>query len=156
MLGEFSVNTSSSSGGSSWLSSIEGDIQGDINGLINDVAKSLNIHDFYSAHLLDYCEVLLAHPHSCRWLPDTVRRATILHHRYRTQLRNRARTSLRARIIRPSSPSIPQPYCRASSSQARIFRSSNGLQRSKMLSWRSRRPARLCSCSTVLESALRA
>ncbi|MCJ1434571.1 hypothetical protein MMC27_003940 [Xylographa pallens] len=56
MLGEFSVNTSSSSGGSSWLSSIEGDIQGDINGLINDVAKSLNIHDFYSAHLLDYCE----------------------------------------------------------------------------------------------------
>ncbi|MCJ1393061.1 hypothetical protein MMC18_005933 [Xylographa bjoerkii] len=56
MLGEFSVNTSSTSGGSSWLSSIEGDIQGDINGLINDVAKSLNIHDFYSAHLLDYCE----------------------------------------------------------------------------------------------------
>ena len=59
MLGEFSVNTSSSSGGSSWLSSIEGDIQGDINGIINDVAKSLNIHDFYSAHLLDYCEVVL-------------------------------------------------------------------------------------------------
>ncbi|MCJ1292135.1 hypothetical protein MMC34_003685 [Xylographa carneopallida] len=56
MLGEFSVNTSSTSGGSSWLSSIEGDIQGDINGLINDVAKILDIHDFYSAHLLDYCE----------------------------------------------------------------------------------------------------
>ncbi|MCJ1286711.1 hypothetical protein MMC26_006057 [Xylographa opegraphella] len=56
MLGEFSVNTTSASGGSSWLSSIEGDIHEDINGLINDVAKSLNIHDFYSAHLLDYCE----------------------------------------------------------------------------------------------------
>ena len=56
MLGEFSTNTTSSSGGSSWLSSLEGDLEGDINGLINDLAKKLNIHDFYSAHLLDYCE----------------------------------------------------------------------------------------------------
>ncbi|MCJ1478204.1 hypothetical protein MMC13_006880 [Lambiella insularis] len=56
MLGEFAINASSSSGGSSWLSSLEGSIEGDINGLVSDIAKSLNIHDFYSAHLLDYCE----------------------------------------------------------------------------------------------------
>lgn len=55
MLGRLTVNTSSSH--SSLLSSIESSVKGDINDMIADVAKKLNIHDFYSAHLLDYCEV---------------------------------------------------------------------------------------------------
>ena len=53
MLGESLLNTSSLPGS---LSTIAGDIQGDINSAVNDVAKDLNIHDFYSAHILDYCE----------------------------------------------------------------------------------------------------
>jgi len=55
LLGEFTLKNTSSSG-SSLLSKIEGDLIGDIDGLISDVAKALDIHDFYSAHLLDYCE----------------------------------------------------------------------------------------------------
>ncbi|CAF9929599.1 MAG: hypothetical protein HETSPECPRED_007412 [Heterodermia speciosa] len=54
MLGRLTLNTSSSH--SSLLNSIESSIKGDINGLVADVAKKLNIHDFYSAHILDYCE----------------------------------------------------------------------------------------------------
>ena len=54
MLGETFLNTSSTS--SSFLNSIEGDIAGEINGAVSDVAKALNLHDFYSAHILDYCE----------------------------------------------------------------------------------------------------
>ena len=55
MLGRLTLNTSSSH--SSVLNSIESSIKGDINDLVADVAKKLNIHDFYSAHILDYCEV---------------------------------------------------------------------------------------------------
>ena len=55
MLGRSTLNTSNSH--SSLLNSIENSIKGDINDLVADVAKKLNIHDFYSAHILDYCEV---------------------------------------------------------------------------------------------------
>lgn len=54
MLGRLTLNTSKSH--SSLVSSIESSIKGDINSLIADVAKELHIHDFYSAHILDYCE----------------------------------------------------------------------------------------------------
>lgn len=59
MLGEFAINTTSTSGSHSlgtWLNGLEGSAEGDINSLVNDVAKSLNIHDFYSVHMMDYCE----------------------------------------------------------------------------------------------------
>ena len=55
MLGRKSLNTSKTS--SSILKSIKNTIQKDVNEAIADVAKALNIHDFYSAHMLDYCEV---------------------------------------------------------------------------------------------------
>ena len=70
MLGEFSFNSSSNTGNSggalgsleSNISEIEGDVKGNvsstINGAINDVAKALNIHDFYSVHMLDYVSTL--------------------------------------------------------------------------------------------------
>lgn len=61
MLGRLTLNTSESH--SSLLNSIGNSIKGDINGLIADVAKELHIHDFYSAHILDYCEV--SHPSQC-------------------------------------------------------------------------------------------
>ncbi|KAL8848201.1 MAG: hypothetical protein Q9221_006770 [Calogaya cf. arnoldii] len=54
MLGRTTLDTSKSS--SSFLNSIENSIKGEVNDLIADVAKALNIHDFYSAHLLNYCE----------------------------------------------------------------------------------------------------
>ena len=55
MLGRLTLNASKSS--NSLLNSIESSIKGGVNDLIADVARELNIHDFYSAHLLDYCEV---------------------------------------------------------------------------------------------------
>ena len=55
MLGVKTLDTSKSS--SSVLKSIESTVQKDVNKVISDVAKILNIHDFYSAHILDYCEV---------------------------------------------------------------------------------------------------
>ncbi|KAL9026513.1 MAG: hypothetical protein Q9196_004830 [Gyalolechia fulgens] len=55
MLGRLTVNTSENS--DSLLNSIENSIKGEVNDLIADVARTLNIHDFYSAHLLNYCEV---------------------------------------------------------------------------------------------------
>lgn len=55
MFGELTLNTSVT--GSSFLNNLAGDIQNDINGAISDVAETLSIHDFYSAHILDYCEV---------------------------------------------------------------------------------------------------
>lgn len=55
MLGELTLNTSAT--GSSFLNNLAGDIQENINDAISDVAETLNIHDFYSAHILDYCEV---------------------------------------------------------------------------------------------------
>ena len=54
MLGQSTFNTSKSS--SKILSSIESTIKSDLNKAIGDIAKELNIHDFYSAHVLDYCE----------------------------------------------------------------------------------------------------
>ena len=54
MLGETTFNTSESS--SSILSGIEKSIKGDLNKLVGDIAKDLDIKDFYSAHVLDYCE----------------------------------------------------------------------------------------------------
>ena len=44
------------------LSSIENSIQNDINKAASDVAKELNIHDFYSVHILDFCEVCFTLP----------------------------------------------------------------------------------------------
>ena len=55
MLGRTTLDTSKTS--SSILKSIKNSIQKDVNEAISDVAKTLNIHDFYSAHILDYCEV---------------------------------------------------------------------------------------------------
>lgn len=61
MLGRLTLDTNKTQ--SSLLNSIENSIKGDINDLVAGVAKKLNIHDFYSAHIMDYCEVI------CR-LPD--------------------------------------------------------------------------------------
>ena len=55
MLGRTTLDTSKTS--SSILKSISNTVQKDVNTAISDVAKTLNIHDFYSAHMLDYCEV---------------------------------------------------------------------------------------------------
>ena len=54
MLGQSTFNTSKSS--SKLFSSIESSIKSDLNKVIGDIAKELNLHDFYSAHVLDYCE----------------------------------------------------------------------------------------------------
>lgn len=54
MLGRKTLDTSKTS--SSILNSIKNTVQKEVNEAISDVAKTLNIHDFYSAHLLDYCE----------------------------------------------------------------------------------------------------
>ena len=54
MLGRTTLDATESS--SSLLDSIGNSIKGEVNDLIGDVAKALNIHDFYSAHLLNYCE----------------------------------------------------------------------------------------------------
>ena len=55
MLGHLNFNTHNTS--SSFLNTLVGDVEGKINDVITDVAKTLNIHDFYSVHILDYCEV---------------------------------------------------------------------------------------------------
>lgn len=55
MLGRPTLNTSKSH--SPLLNSIEASIKGDLNNLAADIAKQLHIHDFYSMHILDYCEV---------------------------------------------------------------------------------------------------
>lgn len=55
MLGRTTLDTTKTS--SPILKSIENTIQKDVNEAISDVAKTLDIHDFYSAHILDYCEV---------------------------------------------------------------------------------------------------
>lgn len=54
MLGELTLNTSVT--GSSFLNNLTGEVQESFNDAISDVAETLNIHDFYSAHILDYCE----------------------------------------------------------------------------------------------------
>ena len=70
MIGRLTLNASASH--SSLLNSIENSIEGDINNLVADIAKKLNIHDFYSAHILDYCEVSPASkfPHGTKSLND--------------------------------------------------------------------------------------
>ena len=55
MLGRTSLKVSKTS--SPILKSIKNTVQKDVNEAISDAAKALNIHDFYSAHILDYCEV---------------------------------------------------------------------------------------------------
>ena len=55
MLGQKSLDVTKTS--SPVLKSIKNSIQKDVNTAISDVAKTLNIRDFYSAHILDHCEV---------------------------------------------------------------------------------------------------
>lgn len=51
-------NTSDGNGG--FLSNLVNGIEGDINNLINnvtsDIAQAFNLHDFYAAHIMNYCE----------------------------------------------------------------------------------------------------
>lgn len=59
MLGHTQVfNTSDGNGGA--LSNLANSIEGEVNGLVNnataDVARALNIHDFYKAYIMTYCE----------------------------------------------------------------------------------------------------
>ena len=54
MLGQNIVNSKSSS---SVLSSTQKDVGKVVNKAASDIAKQLNIHDFYSAHVLSFCEV---------------------------------------------------------------------------------------------------
>ena len=54
MLGRPTLNVSKTSTGI--LKDIEKSVQEEVNGVMTDVAEALNIHDFYSAHVLDYCE----------------------------------------------------------------------------------------------------
>ena len=53
MLGQPELNTSSST----LINSIENKVKGDLNQVVKDVASEFGLKDFYSAHLLDYCEV---------------------------------------------------------------------------------------------------
>ena len=55
MLGRTVATTSKTS--SSILDTIGNDIPKEANKAGADIAKERNIHDFYSAHILDYCEV---------------------------------------------------------------------------------------------------
>ena len=55
MLGHIMFNGSGD--GRQFLGQIEGQAEGAINGLVDDAAEALGIHDFYSIHLLDFCEV---------------------------------------------------------------------------------------------------
>ena len=54
MLGHTTLNTSKSS--SSLINSIASTVKTDINAAISSVTRDLGIHDFYSAHVMDYCE----------------------------------------------------------------------------------------------------
>jgi len=54
LLGQNTLNTSKPT--SKFLQSIEKDIQSSLNDVASALAKSLRIHDFYSGHLLNYCE----------------------------------------------------------------------------------------------------
>lgn len=58
-IGDNVLNTTKSSGGNivtNWLHNVSTTIENDINDDLNSFARSLGIHDFYSAHMLDYCE----------------------------------------------------------------------------------------------------
>ncbi|KAL8833867.1 MAG: hypothetical protein Q9170_004044 [Blastenia crenularia] len=78
MLGRLTLDTSKSS--SPLLNSIENSINGEVNDLIADVARKLNIHDFYSAHLLDYCEGF--------YTPGPIANATVDPHKNVTRCSN--------------------------------------------------------------------
>lgn len=36
---------------------IENTIENGVNDIVDELSEKLHIHDFYSAHILDYCEV---------------------------------------------------------------------------------------------------
>ncbi|KAL8687096.1 MAG: hypothetical protein Q9218_006636 [Villophora microphyllina] len=78
MLGRVTLNTSKTS--SSLLNSIGSSIKGEVNDLIADVARQFNIHDFYSAHLLDYCEGY--------YTPSAFANATVAPHKNVTRCSN--------------------------------------------------------------------
>ena len=68
MLGQNYVKSklsSSSPSSSSVLGSIGKDVGKDVgkvaSTVVSDIAKELNIHDFYSVHILDFCEVSSSH-----------------------------------------------------------------------------------------------
>ncbi len=68
MLGQNFVKSklsSSSPSSSSVLGSIGKDVGKDVgkvaSTVVSDIAKELNIHDFYSVHILDFCEVSSFH-----------------------------------------------------------------------------------------------
>ncbi len=54
-LGQVALSTSKTS--SPILNTIGDDLHKGANKVVADVAKELGIHDFYSAHILDFCEV---------------------------------------------------------------------------------------------------
>lgn len=51
-------NTSDGNGGfiSNLINGIEGDINNLINNVTSDIAAAFNLHDFYAAHIMNYCE----------------------------------------------------------------------------------------------------
>ena len=53
MLGRAALSAASKSH-SSALSSVEASVK---DKAVSDIAKGLHIHDFYSMHMMDYCEV---------------------------------------------------------------------------------------------------
>ena len=70
------------------ISQIEGNVKGNIssaiNGAINDVAKVLNIHDFYSVHMLDYVSSIFPNSstHTLTLVPIVVRGMSMLDSSY--------------------------------------------------------------------------
>jgi hypothetical protein len=59
MLGHTSLfNSSDNNGGllGTLEGSIENIIQGAVNDITVDIARAVNLHDFYTAHILDFCE----------------------------------------------------------------------------------------------------
>ena len=59
MLGQSTTSASKPSSSSSALNTIGNDAHKATNKVVTDVTKELDLHDFYSVHILDYCEVSL-------------------------------------------------------------------------------------------------
>ena len=58
-IGQNFFNTSQTSSNNpltSWIKNITNSIGGDVNAEVASFAKDLGLHDFYNAHLMDYCE----------------------------------------------------------------------------------------------------
>lgn len=57
-------NTSDGSGGffSNLINGVEGDIDNLINDATSDIAKAFGLHDFYAAHIMDFCEGFVSPP----------------------------------------------------------------------------------------------